>query len=77
MRTVVPIAPKLVGEADRTGRRICTALSVLVGAQLAAGLLNVVLLAPIWMQMAHLLVADLVWITFIVFSAQVLRVRRA
>lgn len=74
---VVLIAPKLVGEADRTGRRICTALSVLVGAQLAAGLLNVVLLAPIWMQMAHLLVADLVWITFIVFSAQVLRVSRA
>ncbi len=40
--------------------------------QLAAGLLNVVLLAPIWMQMMHLLVADLVWIAYVLMAARTL-----
>jgi len=34
-------------------------------AQLALGLLNVVLLAPIWMQIVHLFVADVLWIALI------------
>lgn len=32
------------------------------------GLLNVLLLAPIWMQITHLLVADLTWILFVSVS---------
>ncbi len=42
-------------------------LNLLTGfylAQLILGGLNVVLLAPIWMQMVHLLVADSIWILF-------------
>jgi heme A synthase len=31
----------------------------------ALGLLNLLLLAPVWMQLVHLLVADLVWIAWI------------
>jgi heme A synthase len=43
-------------------------LVVLLVVQLGVGLLNVVLLAPIWMQLLHLLLADLLWITLILFS---------
>lgn len=38
---------------------------------LAFGLLNVLLLAPIWMQLTHLFIADALWILFVsfIFSA--------
>ena len=41
-------------------------VTVLVIAQLAAGLLNLVLLAPVWMQIFHLLLADLLWVALVV-----------
>jgi cytochrome c oxidase assembly protein subunit 15 len=44
----------------------------LVYLQLVAGLVNVILLAPVWMQLVHLLLADLVWISYIVVAAQAL-----
>lgn len=40
--------------------------------QLGAGALNVLLLAPVWMQLLHLLLADLVWIVVVLFSAAAL-----
>lgn len=43
-------------------KRLSTALGVLVVIQLGAGALNVKLLAPIGMQLVHLLLSDLVWI---------------
>jgi heme a synthase len=49
--------------------RLARAVAVLSGAQLALGALNVALLAPIWMQMVHLLVADAVWIAFVLLGA--------
>ena len=60
--------------ADEPGLRIGRALVLAVGAQLLAGLANILLLAPIWMQMVHLLLADLVWIAFVLLSARCLRV---
>jgi heme A synthase len=50
-------------------RRIVLGLIV---AQLAAGILNFLLLAPIWMQLTHLFVADLLWISLVLFSASAL-----
>lgn len=44
-------------------------LRILVVIQLGAGLLNVYLLAPVWMQIVHLLLADAVWIALILFFA--------
>lgn len=44
----------------------------LVFLQIVAGVVNVLLLAPIWMQLVHLLLADLVWISYIVVAAQAL-----
>jgi heme A synthase len=71
---VLLVTPRLVQTADAPAQRFARLLILAVGAQLVAGLVNVVLAAPIWMQMVHLLVADLVWVTFVLFSAQVLRV---
>lgn len=44
------------------------ALSIFVLVQLAAGLINVLLLAPVWMQIVHLLLADGVWIILILLT---------
>jgi heme A synthase len=41
-------------------------------AQLGLGYLNVLLFAPIWMQIIHLLMADAIWIVLILFTAKVL-----
>lgn len=41
----------------------------LVFIQITAGVVNVMLLAPIWMQIVHLLLADLLWIGFVLMSA--------
>ena len=40
--------------------------------QLIAGLINVFLLAPVWMQLVHLFLADSVWISLIFLAASVL-----
>lgn len=57
---------------QRPEPRVKRGAAVLVASmvlQMAAGLLNLGLLAPVWMQLAHLLLADLAWIAFILFGA--------
>jgi heme A synthase len=44
-------------------------LLALVGIQLGVGALNLLLLAPVWMQIVHLLLADLVWISLVLLAA--------
>lgn len=41
----------------------------LVLTQVAAGVLNLLLLAPIWMQLVHLFLADLVWLSAVLLAA--------
>ncbi len=41
----------------------------LVVIQLTAGVLNLLLLAPIWMQLVHLFLADLVWLSAVLLAA--------
>ena len=41
----------------------------LVLAQLGVGLLNAALLAPVWLQIVHLLLADLLWLALVLLSA--------
>ena len=43
----------------------------LVLVQVAAGVLNLLLLAPIWMQLVHLFLADLVWLSAVLLTASV------
>ncbi|MBV9500904.1 MAG: COX15/CtaA family protein [Acidobacteriaceae bacterium] len=45
--------------------------------QLAVGAVNVALLAPVWMQLFHLLVADLVWIAVVLLALESMAMRRA
>ena len=47
-------------------------LVALFAAQVLAGAVNVLLLAPVWMQLVHLLTADLVWITLVCATAAAL-----
>jgi heme A synthase len=51
---------------------ISNGLFGLYGAQFVIGIINVALLAPVWMQIIHLLVSCLIWITFVLFSSEVL-----
>lgn len=53
-------------------RKLSLLLAGLVLAQLTAGVINLILLAPIPMQIIHLLIADSVWITYILLSASTL-----
>jgi heme A synthase len=48
--------------------------SGLVLLQILAGALNVLLLAPIWLQVVHLLLADLLWISLVLLGASALAV---
>jgi heme A synthase len=44
-------------------------VALLAAAQVGAGVLNLTLLAPVWMQMVHLLLADLLWIALVLLCA--------
>jgi heme a synthase len=55
----------------RPSRRAWTMVAILI-AQLALGLANLLLLAPVWTQILHLLLADLLWISLILFCAEML-----
>ena len=50
-------------------RRFARGLSALVVTQLALGVLNLVLHAPVWMQLLHLVTADAVWVCLVMLSA--------
>jgi len=50
-------------------KRGAALLGILYGVQLAVGIINLVLLAPIWMQLIHLLLADLVWLSLVRLAA--------
>ena len=65
-------APRLADERDIEGLRFGRAVLVLAAVQMLGGILNVLLLAPVWMQMVHLLVADALWIAFVLLGARVL-----
>jgi heme a synthase len=49
--------------------RTSTALIILLSTEFGIGLLNVFLLAPVWLQIVHLLVAELIWILLVLASA--------
>jgi len=57
---------------DARGRFAGRLVFALCIAQVAVGFLNVYLLAPVWLQLVHLLLADLLWIAFVVFAASAL-----
>ena len=58
--------------SDRLVKRFALAVIGLFLIQLLAGLVNLVLLAPVWMQLVHLFLADLVWISLVLLTAAAL-----
>ncbi len=65
------------GERAARARRLAWTVGGLLAAQLAAGVLNLFLLAPVWMQMLHLLLADSLWIAVVLLCATDLAVETA
>ncbi len=57
---------------SRETRRFGIAVASLVVTQLLAGVVNLVLLAPTWMQLVHLLLADLLWLALVGLAAATL-----
>jgi heme A synthase len=85
LRVVHPILAVIVGAyaifagtlaaARRPGAatsRFARALAAIFLAQLLVGIANMALLAPIFMQLLHLLMADLVWLTLVLAAATAL-----
>ena len=52
--------------------RIAVALVTLFCTQIVLGIVNVLLLTPVWLQILHLCVADLLWIVLVIVSADLL-----
>jgi len=67
------IARLIYQQSHWLGRRLLVSLVFAGVIQLSAGLLNLVLLAPIPMQIIHLFTADITWILFILTTAAVLK----
>jgi heme a synthase len=62
----------LARQARRAGaRRLAGAVLALLAFQFALGLADVLLLAPVWMQILHLLGADLYWVGLVMLAAVV------
>ena len=57
----------------KTVRRLASALLAVFGLQFIIGVVNVILLAPVWIQLVHLFMADLVWMLLVLLAASVLR----
>lgn len=55
--------------SDPNGKKITILVAILVIIQWTAGVINVILLAPYWMQVVHLFIADTVWISYILSGA--------
>jgi cytochrome c oxidase assembly protein subunit 15 len=66
-----------VAAAGAGARRWANRLRLLVIGQWTLGLLNVAFLAPVWLQLAHLLVADLLWIALVLLALETLAAEAA
>ncbi len=53
-------------------RQAAVAIAALVALEIVAGAANVLLLAPVWLQLVHLLLADLLWLALVLLSAAAL-----
>jgi heme A synthase len=58
---------------DNEVKRWSSALIALVLVQLSAGAFNMLLHAPVWLQLVHLLLSDLVWVALVLLGCAALR----
>lgn len=69
------MANRWLQQNETSGRWRFRLVNSLIVVQLTAGAINVALLAPVWMQLVHLLLADLVWISLILTGESLFSVR--
>jgi heme A synthase len=70
---VALVAGRVLQTVDASApRRWAWTAAALALFQVGAGLLNVALLAPVWMQILHLLLADLLWIALVLLASHAL-----
>ncbi|HSU62032.1 MAG TPA: COX15/CtaA family protein [Bryobacteraceae bacterium] len=60
----------LKSESPAPLRAAAKRVTAIVLLQLAVGVINVALLAPVWMQLVHLFIADLVWIAVVLMALE-------
>lgn len=72
---LVVLTRVMLDRPSPTAFKLGVGFNLLYVAQLGLGLLNVWLKAPIWMQLLHLLITDILWIMLVVFCATVLATR--
>ena len=63
-------AVKAMRSASASAARMGGIVAALVFLQLAAGAVNIVLLVPVWMQIVHLLLADLLWVALVLTALE-------
>ncbi len=51
--------------SQQPAKRFANLLNLMIFVQLTCGAVNILLLAPVWMQLVHLLLADAVWILLV------------
>lgn len=65
-------APRLARGHGPLAVKFGSAVVVLTTLQVVLGFVNVILLAPVWLQLVHLIVADAIWIGWVLLGAQAL-----
>jgi heme A synthase len=68
----VVLAMTMRGRRSRPVHRWARIAQLVVAGQMAAGFVNLILLAPLWMQIVHLFLADSVWIALLLVAANAL-----
>lgn len=64
----------VVASRDARSRRLAGWVPALVGLMAVSGVVNVVAGVPLWAQLAHLALADVLWIVFVFLAARALSV---
>ncbi|MGD0914597.1 MAG: COX15/CtaA family protein [Terracidiphilus sp.] len=59
-----------LGHAQWDNRKLSALVLLLLAAQYVLGVLDVTLLAPVWLQIVHLLGADVLWAALVVLTAR-------
>jgi heme A synthase len=69
---LIGLAYRMQRSGDKRVDKLAVWLYVGVFAQVFIGVVNVLLQAPVWMQLLHLLAADALWLLLMIMSAEVL-----
>jgi heme A synthase len=72
---LVVLTRLMLDRPSPTAFRLGIGFTLLYVAQLGIGLVNVWLKAPVWMQLVHLLLTDILWIMLVLFCAKILATR--